>query len=171
MYCASCENKKPIKGKKIVKNYSESGLKNVVLDGVLEYRCPRCGEVSYSYGDVIQLHQMIANALLTKSGQLSGSEIKFLRSHIGYSGAFFAEVLGIDAATLSRIENNRQLAGNSLDKHIREAVFNKEPDRNYDLHDAIINNPTKIQKEIRFKAKAASWVPKFEISSLVGAPA
>jgi transcriptional regulator with XRE-family HTH domain len=114
-----------------------------------------------------QLHQLIANALLTKEGQLSGEEIRFLRSHIGYSGAYFADVLGIAVSTLSRIENNRQNAGSALDRHIREAIFNKEPNRNYDLHDAILNKPTRITNEVRFKAKNSSWIPKFQISPLL----
>lgn len=162
MFCTNCDNSKALKGKKIVHKYDESGLDNVKLEGVVEYRCSKCGEVYHQLHNIAQLHQLITNILLTKEGRLTGREIRFLRTHIGYSSAYFAKVLGIERETLSRAENQNKVS-RALDKHVREAVFNKDPDRRYDLHDAIINQPTKTGKPMTLKSKKDVWLPSFSI--------
>lgn len=169
MFCTSCDHDKELKGRKIKRKYDISGLDNIVLDGVIEYRCPKCTEVYFSYGNILQLNKLIAHILLTKNGLLTGKEIRFLRTNIGYNGAYFAKVLGIDHTYLSRIENGKVKHSPSLDKHVREAVFNKTADRNYDLHDAILNQPTKVEKNknIGFRSKDSSWVPTIELSPLL----
>lgn len=170
MYCTSCVNDKPLKGKRVVHKYTACGLPNVILDGVTEYRCPKCGEAFYSYGNIEQLHKLLADILLTKKGLLTGKEVRFLRTQIGYSGVKFATVLGIDHTTLSRIESGKQKMSVQLDHHIREAVYNREPDRNYDLHDAMLDKPTEITKEgIRLKARelnnVVSWKLGIKVNS------
>lgn len=167
MYCTGCPNKKPIKPRKVTWKFDQAGLKNVILKGVSEYRCPECGELAYSFGDLFQLNSMIADILLTKKRPLTGAEIRFLRKHIGYSGKYFAKVLGIDHTTLSRIENDQQKAGVALDRHIRASVFAKSPDRHYDLHDAILNQPSDYKKDIVLRARKNRWIPESSVSSLL----
>lgn len=159
MNCSFCDNPKSLKGKKINYHYTASGLDNIVLKGVVEYRCPKCDEIFYGFGDLGRLHSAIADILLGKDELLSGKEIRYLRSHIGYSSEYFADVLGIDKSTISRVENGKQKTGKPLDRHIREVVFNKmkSPDRNYDLHDRILHHPIKTKKMFTLSFKKSGW--------------
>ena len=159
MNCSFCNNPKPLKGKKISYHYTASGLENIVLEGIMEFRCPECHERFYGFGDMTLLHAAIADVLLAKDQLLTGQEIRFLRSHIGYSSEYFADVLGIDKSTLSRIENGKQKPGKPLDRHVREIIYNKirTPDRNYDLHDRILNHPIKTKKMFTLSFKKSAW--------------
>ena len=156
MYCAFCDNPKQIKGQIINHRYTESGLDNITLQGVIEHRCDQCGEVYYNYGNVEQLNNAIADILLAKKGLLTPKEIVFLRKKIGYNAAYFAKVLGYKASTISRLENGKQAITETFDHHVRQAVFNKMPDRDYDLHDRILN-PRPMPSQINLKLTRSAW--------------
>lgn len=142
MRCSYCENKKELKKSKTNYRYKEAGLDNIVLKGITVVRCDNCGEEYYNFGDIEQLHDKIAEILLTKAGLLTGKEIRFLRKHIGYSGAMFARLTGYTSETISRLENGQQKVTKSFDRMLRFVVISKLPkkDRCYDLHDIILND-------------------------------
>jgi len=157
MQCPSCDSKKAMKSTVIVHKFKESGLDNVTLTGVKEYRCENCGEAILDLGDVSQLTRAIAEALLRKKEVLSGEEIRYLRTHVGYSGEIFAKMLGLDKTSLSRIENNRSKVSNQVNMAVRYAVAGKLADRNYELHDLMIaleNDDLISFKKVNFKASA-----------------
>lgn len=106
MKCSMCENKKTLSKSHITVKYKECGLENVTLVGVGCFKCDQCGEEYMHYGDLEKLHSVIANVLLRKSDLLTGKEIRFLRKHLGYSGAMFARLIGYSHETISRIETN-----------------------------------------------------------------
>jgi len=141
MKCCNCENKKELKKEITNYKYKECGLDNVVLMGVSIIKCEMCGEEYYNFGDIEQLHNKIAELLLTKSDLFTGKEIRFLRKNLGYSGAMFAHLIGYSHETLSRIENGAQKVNESFDRLVRFAVADRLPkNRDYDLHDTILNN-------------------------------
>ena len=133
-----CDNKKALKKTKITHKYKECGLENVTLIGVEYHRCDKCGEEYFGYGNIEKLHEAIANVLLRKKDFLTGQEVRFLRKHLGYSGAVFAKIIGYDDATLSRLETDAQPITKAFDRLVRFTVAAKIPDRNYDLHDQIL---------------------------------
>lgn len=135
MECPSCDSKKPMKTEIIVHRFKESGLDNIILHGVKSQRCTKCGEVFYDFGDVNQLNRLIADTLLRKQGTLTGPEIRFLRTHIGYSSEMFSKMLGYDKTSWSRIENERSKISNQVNMSVRFAVAGKLADKDYDLHD------------------------------------
>ena len=65
---------------------------------------------------------MLANAVIRKSGRLSGSEARFLRKHPGYSGSDFAAMIGTDKATVSRWETDKQPIGQQTDRRYQTLV-------------------------------------------------
>jgi putative zinc finger/helix-turn-helix YgiT family protein len=134
--CTNCAYEKSIEGKKIRKKYDS--LLDFLTVEAYEYRCPECGEVYYSYGDIESLNQIIVTLLSQKESPLTGSEIKFLRKHLGYSTDTMAKILGIDPTTMSRIENKQEHSG-TIDNFIRYLALNRIPDRDYGLHDKILN--------------------------------
>lgn len=98
--------------------YIESGLDNVRLSDVELWSC-ECGATAVGIPAVPELHTMIGQHLLRKPALLSGAEIRFLRKNMGYSSKGFAELLGIDKATVSRWENDKQAPDRPTDRLIR----------------------------------------------------
>jgi putative zinc finger/helix-turn-helix YgiT family protein len=159
MQCAFCENKKLVRGK-ITHKYDGCGLDYVVLKNLTTYKCEKCGELYYQYGDINRLHSLIAKFVLLRPGLLTGKELKFLRVHAGFSGAYFAHMLQIDAKTLSRMENDKKVHSRQLDLLIRVLFARVNgPDRDYDLHDKIlkIEDSAPKKKIVEFEFKKTGW--------------
>lgn len=157
MECPSCDTKKPMKSQTIVHRFKESGLPDVILRGVKQFRCEECGETLIDYGDINQLNRLIADTLLKKKNVLTGSEIRFLRTHVGYSSEMFSRLIGLDKTSFSRIENDRTNISSQVNMAVRWAVAGKMADRDYDLHDllATIENDEMIEfKDAKFKASS-----------------
>lgn len=159
-YCI-CENNKTLKKQLITRKYVVGGLDNVTLIGVEYYRCDVCGEEFFGYGNIEQLNQVIANALLKKKGLLSGSEVRFLRKHLGYSGAMFAELIGYEKETVYRIEKGKQSFAPSFDRLVRYFVASKLPDRDYDLHELILKKQFHDVHRLQLKhMRSGKWEVK-----------
>lgn len=154
MKCAMCENTKNLKKHIINYKYTDCGLDNVTLVGITSYRCNECGEEFFNFGDISNLHNTISELIIKKANLLIGSEIRFLRKNIGYSGAMFANLIGYAHESLSRIENEQQAVTESFDRLVRFAVVNKMPDRNYELHDLILNRKGNKLTRIKLKQTA-----------------
>lgn len=99
-------------------HYVESGLTNVWLRGVEILQCA-CGEETVSIPRILELHKVIGKTLLEQGNQLSGQEIRFLRKHMGIKALDFAARLGVDKATLSRWENDKEKPSELADRLIR----------------------------------------------------
>jgi transcriptional regulator with XRE-family HTH domain len=77
------------------------------LSGIRVYRCPKCGVESPMIPRIMQLHALMAETIADKPTDLTGDEIRFLRKHAGFSAKRFANLIGIDASYLSRVENGK----------------------------------------------------------------
>lgn len=153
-----CDNKKPLKKQPITTKYTAGGMPNVILFGVEYYKCEKCGEEFYGYGNLDELHQLIANVLITKKGLLSGKEIRFLRKFLGYSGAIFGKLVGYRQESLYRMEEGNQPLTESFDRLVRFLVASKLRDRNYDLQDLILKNQLRKVKRIEIQhTKTGKW--------------
>ena len=75
--------------------FTESGLENIVLvNSVYEYSCPECGDVTYEYPKLSQLHAIIADILLLKEDVLTNKEVIYLlRKMLGLDQKSFAKLL------------------------------------------------------------------------------
>lgn len=160
MKCVMCDNPKLLKKKQVTKKYTECGLDNVVLKGVDYHKCEVCGEEYFGFNDMDQLHAEIARILIAKTQALTGQEIRFLRTYLGYAGAVFAKLIGYRHETLSRIENHKQLSTRTLDILVRSLVANKLPDRNYKLHDIWLKESGVLFKRIELQAQKGGWHAK-----------
>jgi DNA-binding transcriptional regulator YiaG len=99
-------------------HFASSGLPNVFLVGI-KYFTYDDGKVVAEIPAIKQLMKLIARDLIERPESLSGEEIRFLRKRLGKRAIDFSRELGVDAATLSRLENGKQEPGESLDKLIR----------------------------------------------------
>jgi len=82
-------------------------------------------------GDMINYHipefdalvDAVIMARLAHDQKLSGAEVKFLRKAAGLTQAVLARAIGIDVATLSRVEQEKQPLGPASEKVARGCLF------------------------------------------------
>jgi putative zinc finger/helix-turn-helix YgiT family protein len=99
--------------------YDTCGLPGVVLTGVTVARCPRCNEHVVEIPDVSGLHELLAMTVASKSASLTGTEVRFLRKWLGWTGTRFAAWMGADPSTVSRWESGKQRMSKQAESLIR----------------------------------------------------
>jgi putative zinc finger/helix-turn-helix YgiT family protein len=138
--------------------YSESGLSNVVLVGVEVRRCPACAYRELVLPRVTELHRTIAYALIRKPSRFSGSEVRYLRKYLGWSGVDFARHVGVDPSTVSNWENDKDPIGATSDRLLRLMVAHRSPVEDYSLDELTkIESEQTAPMEVRLSPKARGW--------------
>lgn len=101
--------------------YVESGLSNVVLDGIAVYVCA-CGEQVVGLPNIERLHDLIFQKILTKPSPLRGDELRFLRKSMGVKSVDFARMLRVHPTTMSKWESGDQTITEPHDKLTRLSI-------------------------------------------------
>jgi len=154
MKCPNCQKEmENIKAESY--QYLESGLDNVVLSGIDIFRCA-CGEEIASIPSIDQLHTLIGLRLVKKDSLLNGKEIRFLRKNIVVSAQKLAKQMGVDNATISRWENDKQRITKSHDLHLRLIYCNMKR-----IPPEVINHL--IQEEFPKVQEAYKEIPPYVI--------
>ena len=102
-------------------DYPESGLDNVQLINVPMWTCPNSHE-ELQIPAADQLHAALASMVMQKPSLLVGAEIRFLRKELSMNARVFAELLGMSAVHLSRIETGVRPVTTVMDRHVRLAI-------------------------------------------------
>jgi putative zinc finger/helix-turn-helix YgiT family protein len=118
--CTNCGG--PVKPERRNYRYTESGLPNVVLQGVEVAECPSCGHYDVAIRHLARVHRAIALALAKSPVRLTGEQLRFLRKHVGYSGAQLAKYLHTDKTKISKWERGADPIGPSNDRLVRFLV-------------------------------------------------
>ena len=103
--------------------FRESGLPNVILQGIEIIQCPACGNEDPIILRLNRLMRVLALSLVSKPYRLRGEDIRFLRKYLGKTGEEFAGLIHVDKTTLSKWENNDDRVGNQSDRLIRLLVL------------------------------------------------
>ena len=120
MKAAECINcGAPAKSSPQSYRYQESGVPNLVLEGVTVGRCASCAESTVSIPRLTKVHAAIARALLTSPHRLSGAQFRFLRKQLGLSGEELGEYLHTDKTKVSKWEREEDPIGPSADRLMR----------------------------------------------------
>lgn len=119
---------------RIIERYEENlmGLPYpiVLLDAAEEVTDPVSGEVlGVAVPHAEELAAAVALALCFMPVRLSGPEVRFIRRVLGMTGQDLAAAVEMNAATLSRWENDKQEVGGWADKAIRMAAVLRLQDR------------------------------------------
>ena len=77
--CTNCG--KPAVSERRNYRYTESGIPNVVLQGVTVADCPACGKSDVSIPRMATSHRAIARAITNSPARLTGPQLRFLRKH------------------------------------------------------------------------------------------
>ena len=130
MNCPHCKNKM---GKKLENyHYTDCGLKNIILKKIEFFVCSKCGEEEVVIPNMEQLHNLIAKLTALQKYRLLPEEIRFLRSHLGWSGVDFAKAFAITPESVSRWETGKERMSLTLERFLRTMViFECGPFRNY----------------------------------------
>lgn len=116
--CWNCGKKiKTIKDKPY--HYTASGLNNVYLHGIVQYKCSNCGESGVEIPQIKALHRLIAKDIVCKKELMSGDEVRFLRKGLRMKSKDIADALSMDPSTYSRWENGKQEIAACHDKQMR----------------------------------------------------
>ena len=99
--------------------YTESGIPNVILQGVEVADCPTCGNSDVSIPRMAKIHRAIAQALVTSPARLTGPQFRFLRKHLGLSGDELSRYLHTDKTKISKWETDEDRIGPATDRLIR----------------------------------------------------
>lgn len=102
--------------------YAESGLPNVILQGVEVADCPKCGNSDVFIPRMAQIHRAIAQALAKSPARLTGGQLRFLRKHLGLSGDEFGRYLHTDKTKISKWETEEDRIGPATDRLVRLLV-------------------------------------------------
>ncbi len=133
---------------------------DVALVGVEVRHCNDCGEEEVVIPRIKQLHNAIAANLVNRPGLLSPGEIRFLRTHMGFSSKDFATHMGVTPETVSRWENlgNPMKIRKTADRLIRFSVQSGMKFHDYQppARDEDDKDPGKTP---RFGLSEDSWEP------------
>lgn len=125
MKCYEC-GKAEMEGVRGVHNYEASLLPYpVILVGVPIERCPACGEEMVTISDAEGLHRLLALNIVEADRSILPQEIRFLRKLIDKSADDMADLMGVDAKTLSRWENGKQKVGTVAERLLRLLIHHK----------------------------------------------
>lgn len=100
-------------------HYTESGLDNIYLHGLLQYRCTECGEMGAEIPMIKALHRLIAKEIVCKREFLAGDDVRFLRKELSMKSKEMADALAIEPETYSRWENGKQSVASCHDRQLR----------------------------------------------------
>lgn len=113
--------------------YSESGLPNLVLQGVEVTECDRCETVEVSLPHLSRIHRAVALHLTKSPRRLTGPQFRFLRKHLGLSGDQLAGYLHTDKTKISKWEREEDAIGPSSDRLVRLLVAALDPELTKDV--------------------------------------
>lgn len=102
--------------------YAESGLSNVILQGIQVADCPKCGTSDVIIPRIAKIHRAIAHALANSPARLTGEQLRFLRKHLGLSGEQLGGYLHTDKTKISKWENGEDRIGPPTDRLVRLLV-------------------------------------------------
>ena len=84
-------------------HYTECGLDHVMINGV-QFIQDDAGESVTTIPNIDGLHRAIATGIVSKSGNLTGKELRFLRTEMGMTQAELAAIVHREPLAISRWE-------------------------------------------------------------------
>ena len=160
--CFNCGKKsmKVVKSKPY--NYSECGLDNIVLHGITQYECKKCGENYVSIPNMEGLHLTIGKAICCKKRSLlTPQEIKFLRKELHQKSKELARALGVTDTTVSRWENGKSPIHEAQDRFLRSLYMMFVSDQ---FEKPIRLDAVNLFKGINMKRKTPKSSTKIELN-------
>ncbi len=110
------------KEKKMNYHYTECGLDNVIIVD-MPVQIDDAGEGLIHIPNIYDLHRVIALSLITQDCALRPTELRFLRTELGFTQAQLADVLHMDAQSIGRWERGECAIDPSAEIVIRKLAI------------------------------------------------
>lgn len=107
-----------------VHHYTESGLLNVYIDGIV-VEVDDDGDEIITIPAVNELHQVIALGIVNHAKGISGDELRFLRSEMGLTQAELGGLVHRDKQSIGRWERNEIEIDSSAEALVRRLAIEK----------------------------------------------
>lgn len=137
--------------------YTRCGLPSITLLNVEVRRCKDCGDVMVAVPRVLELHALIARAVILKRSRLTPAEIRYLRTHLGWSGTDFAKHVGVKPETVSRWENGHEKMSSQADRLLRLMIVTQAPVADYSLDKLVGVDAAPKPTKVKLGAHKAGW--------------
>jgi len=121
MECSNCGHEAKVERGSY--QFAESGLSNVVLQGIELVRCDECGNEDPIIPRVNDLMRALALAVIGQPYRLRGEDVRFLRKYLKMTGVELSQLLHVDKTTLSKWETNDDKIGEQSDRLIRAVAL------------------------------------------------
>ena len=153
-------------------HYKESGLDNVYLHGIIQYKCCKCGEEAPEIPNIEELHLLIGRCVICNKGYLSAQEIIYLRKELGLKSKEMAELLSVTPQEYSKWENSKDFISSGCDKHLRTLfILNADFKTGKVLHQGIrFMKHISLAKKAEYRKtdktidiSASEWIKPFEM--------
>jgi DNA-binding transcriptional regulator YiaG len=150
-------------------HYRECGFEGVFLSGIVQSRCPECGEEVVTIPNIKGLHLAIGRSLVGKEEMLTGNEARFLRKELRLKSKDMAVVLSMKTETYSHWENEMQSVSPTCDKQLRLVyILNVMEEEGRVLHKNIRGMMTAmavrpVSEPKRIELSAADWLVPIEL--------
>lgn len=105
-------------------HYTECGLQNVFIEG-LEIVVDDEGDEVITIPAVNELHHVIALGVVSHEHGITGDELRFLRSEMGYTQAELADLVHHDKQSVGRWERSEYDIDSSAETIIRRLAIEK----------------------------------------------
>lgn len=105
-------------------HYTECGLENVFIDG-LEFVVDDEGDEIITIPAVNELHKVIALGIISHEHGMSGAELRFLRTEMGYTQSELAAFVHHDKQSIGRWERGEYDIDSKAEAIIRRLAIEK----------------------------------------------
>ncbi len=105
-------------------HYTECGLQNVYIDG-LEIVLDDDGDEVITIPAINELHRVIAMGIVSHEHGMSGGELRFLRTEMGYTQAELSILVHHDKQSIGRWERSEFEIDSSAEAIIRRLAIEK----------------------------------------------
>ena len=124
-------------------HYTDCGLDNVYIEG-FDLVCDDSGEETICIPAIGRLHKAIAQSIVMMPCPISGKELRFLRTEMGYTQKELADILKTSEQTLARWEKGQTSIPGAADILIRKLTGEK---LGFDRDEGVESIAGKIRKE------------------------
>ncbi len=139
-------------------HYTECGLMNVFIEGMPSV-VDDDGDEIISISGINVLHHVIAQGVVCHGKGMSGDELRFIRSEMGYTQAELSKFLHVDKQTVGRWERSENEIDGAAEALVRKLAIEKlELDVDASIDELSARSvPTAEQQPIRIQSNDGAY--------------
>lgn len=157
MKCMLCGNEAM---RRTRRNVPYRSLPGTILLDLEVWECAECGEHEIVIPSINELEEVLARTVAEKPGRLKPNEIRFLRKHVGWSGADFARCIGVTPETVSRWETGAVQMGPPAERLLRVCATRLEPISDYETLEQLLKRQAEHARHdelLRLQHSGNNW--------------